>query len=110
VPRFVWAQGGGRGQGGPWIEYRYSEPRAISRAEVFWAEDADGRGCALPASWSLAWWDGSAWKPVEGAAYPTEKDKFNAVRFTTVHTTAIRLLVTPQARVPAGILEWRVNE
>ena len=48
IPRFVWPQG----EGGMWIEYRYSEPRTIGSAEVYWAADADGRGCALPSSWS----------------------------------------------------------
>jgi hypothetical protein len=107
IPRFVWPQG----EGGRWIEYRYSEPRTIGWAEVYWAADADGRGCALPASWWLEWWDGSAWKPVEGvAAYATQKDKFNQVRFTPVHATAIRLQAAAQGRQPAGILEWRVGE
>ena len=107
IPRFVWPPG----ERGMWIEYRYSEPRTIGSAEVYWAADAEGRGCALPSSWWLEWWDGSAWKPVEGtAAYPTEKDKFNRVGFTPVHTMAIRLQATAQGRQPAGILEWRVGE
>jgi len=106
IPRFVWA----RGQAGRWIEYRYGESRRITSSEVYWAADADGRGCLPPASWSLQWWDGAGWKPVEGvAAYPTEKDKFNRVAFTPVQTNAIRLYVVEQGRQPAGILEWRVN-
>jgi hypothetical protein len=57
------------------------------------------------------WWDGAAWKPVEGvAAYATEKDKFNSVHFAPVHTNAIRLQVVEQGRQPAGILEWRISE
>jgi len=107
IPRFVWAQGAG----GRWIEYRYSEPRTMGSAEVYWAADADGQGCAPPSSWSLEWWDGSAWKPVEGVAtYPTDKDRFNRVRFTQVRTTAIRLHVSAEGRRPVGILEWRVGE
>jgi hypothetical protein len=113
IPRFVWAQvaGGRGGDTGRWIEYRYSEPPSIGSAEVYWAADPDGRSCSLPSSWSLEWWDGSTWKPVEGvAAYPIEKDRFNAVHFTPVRTNAIRLLVTTQGRQRAGILEWRVGE
>lgn len=102
IPRFVWTQGGAR-----WIEYRYSEPRPFSSAEVYWAGDS---GVSLPASWRVEWWDGSAWKPVEGVAqYPVEKDKFNRVAFPTVRATAIRLSVTSQGRRPAGILEWKVG-
>jgi hypothetical protein len=112
IPRFVWGPGtGGRGEAGRWIEYRYPEPRTIGSAEVYWAADADGSGCTLPASWQIVWWDGSAWKPVDGvAAYPTEKDKFNQVRFSPTRTNAIRLQVMEQGRRPAGILEWRVSE
>ncbi len=113
IPRFVWPQGGGGrgGQGGMWIEYRYSEARTMGSAEVYWVADAEGRGCALPSSWSLEWWDGAAWKPVEGvAAYPTEKDKFNRVRFTPVAATAIRLRAAAEGRQAVGIFEWRVGE
>lgn len=116
IPRFLWAQqgsGGSRGAGAQdskWIEYRYSEARSIGSAEVYWADDA-AVGCALPTSWRLQWWDGSAWKEVEGVnAHPVEKDRFNQLRFTRLRTTAIRLQVTTQARETAGILEWRVSE
>ncbi len=108
IPRFVWPQAGNRG--GMWIEYRYSEARPMASAEVYWAADAEGKGCAPPASWSLEWLDGAAWKPVEGvAAYPAEKDRFNRVAFTPVTTTAIRLRAASQGRQPVGILEWRIG-
>jgi DUF1680 family protein len=113
IPRFVWPrdQESRGGEGAMWIEYRYPEARAIGSAEVYWAADTDGRGCQPPASWSLEWWDGSAWKPVEGvAAYPAEKDRFNRVRFSPVRTTAIRLRASAEGRRPVGILEWRVSE
>ena len=117
IPRFLWPQqggGGGRGRGGvdtsKWIEYRYSEPRQIASAEVYWAEDAVAR-CAIPSSWSLQWWDGSVWIAVEGVkAYPIEKDRFSQVHFTPVRATAIRLQVTTQDRQTAGILQWRVSQ
>jgi hypothetical protein len=106
IPRFVWPESAD----GMWIEYRYSETRTIASAEVYWAEDADGRGCALPSSWWLEWWDGAAWKPVDApAAYPTGKDRFNRASFTPVHTTAIRLRAAPQGRQPVGILQWRIG-
>ncbi len=111
IPRFLWPQRGAGGAGvGRWIEYRYSEPRQIGSAEVYWAVD-EAAECATPSSWSLEWWDGAAWKAVEGAgAYPAEKDRFNQVRFTPVRTTAIRLRVTAQSGRTAGIMEWRVGE
>ena len=107
IPRFVWPQPTGE----RWIEYRYSDARPMSWAEVYFAADADGRGCDLPASWTLERWDGNGWRPLSGAsAYTTEKDHFNRVTFTRTATTAIRLRVTPQARRAVGILEWRVGQ
>ncbi|HTX37254.1 MAG TPA: beta-L-arabinofuranosidase domain-containing protein [Bryobacteraceae bacterium] len=110
IPRFVWPRAGGRGEG-MWIEYRYSAARPMSSAEVYWAADAAGNGCALPASWSLEWWDNGTWKPVEGVtAYPAEPDRFNRVRFKPVTTTAVRLRAAPMGGQPVGILEWRIGE
>ena len=108
IPRFLWPRGGNNAR---WIEYRYSQPRQIGSVEVYWVEDESGGGCALPSSWSLEWWDGAEWKPVQGvAAYPIARDQFNTVSFPPVHTTAIRLRVTTQGRLTAGILEWRVAQ
>jgi DUF1680 family protein len=110
IPRFVWPRGGAD-RDGMWIEYRYSEARPVSSAEVYWAVDAPGKACGLPASWSILWWDGGTWKPVEGvAAYPAEKDQFNRVRFTPVTTTAVRLRATPLSGQTVGILEWRIGQ
>jgi DUF1680 family protein len=110
VPRFVWPQSGNRAEGA-WIEYRYSSPRDVSTAEVYWAADSDGRGCELPPSWSLQWWDGAAWKPVAAESpYTVDRDRFNRVRFASVHTSALRLQVPLQPRQTVGILQWRVSK
>lgn len=106
IPRFVWPQGGAEGR---WIEYRYPEPRIMASAEVYWATDGDGAGCGLPASWSLEWWDGRAWRPIE-AAYPVEKDRFNSVHFSPMRTDRIRLRANAAGRRAPGILEWRVGD
>jgi hypothetical protein len=107
VPRFVWPQTGA--QNPPWIEFRYPEAQRFSSSEVYWAVDSDPQGCQLPSSWSLEWWDGSVWRPVQGvAAYPAQPDRFNQVRFQAVETTAVRLRVATEGRRPAGIFEWRV--
>ena len=112
IPRFVWPQTGGRAAaGGMWIEYRYSEPRTLASAEIYWAADSDGRGCEAPASWSLQWWDGTTWQQVAATGpYLSALNQFNRIRFAPVHTTAIRLQAVGQGRQPVGILEWRVSE
>jgi DUF1680 family protein len=105
IPRFVWTGGG---QGGRWIEYRYPEPRTIGSAEVYWAADEDAAGCALPASWSVEWWDGAAWKAAE-ATYPVERDRFSVAKFGPLRTDRVRLRVVGAGRRQVGLLEWRVE-
>jgi hypothetical protein len=94
----MWTGGGPR-----WIEYRYPEPRVFGWTEVHWAE--------LPASWRVEWWDGTAWRPAEGASsYPVVKDRFNRATFSPVRTNRIRLSVAVEGRRQPGILEWRVGQ
>jgi hypothetical protein len=123
VPRFVWPDF----ESSPtrefnssqlWVEYRYSRPVGITSSEVYWAVDEGRGGCRLPDSWRLVWLDGTQWKPVEDATnYGVAVDRFNQVRFKPVMTSAIRLEVRPQFRMPGakagplarvGIYEWRV--
>jgi hypothetical protein len=108
VPRFTWSNR----RGAQWIEYRYSRPRRMGSAEVYWADDReDSVGpCRLPAAWSLLYWDGNQWRPVENTTpYETRDGQFSRVRFTPVATTAIRLSVQTKQAVAAGIYEWRVG-
>jgi hypothetical protein len=63
----------------------------------------------LPASWQIAYLDGTEWKPVRAAtAYPVRADAWCSVAFAPVTTTALRLSVRLQADWAAGIHEWKV--
>ena len=42
--------------------------------------------------------------------YPVAKDKWGAVRFAPVKTTALRLLVQLPPNFASGVHEWRVDE
>jgi hypothetical protein len=84
----------------------------------------------MPAAWRILYKDGETWKPVAArTAYGVAKDRFNAVQFEPVTTSALRLEIEPQtvqyrsgqigppdamflsqdvAWREAGLLEWRV--
>ena len=124
IPWFVWWDTYGSRE---WAEYRFSVPRKISWAEVYWADEGelqnsgrvphdlrlqaptDGR-VHLPASWNLLYWSGEAWKPVAAAGgFGIVRDKFNRVTFSEVATTALRVDAQLRPRNTAGILEWRLG-
>lgn len=99
-----------------WVQYDFDAPRRVSRVEVYWFDDEPQRGgCRTPASWSLKYKDGDAWKDVPlGKTYIqspffTAKDQFNTVDFEPVITGSLRLEVQSKDGYSSGILEWRVK-
>jgi DUF1680 family protein len=93
-----------------WIEYAFPAATTVSASEVYWFDDT-GRGeVRVPQTWRLLYKDGSDWKPVDvKAAYGVEKDRYNAVTFTPVTTTGLRMEVTMQPQWSAGVQEWKVK-
>jgi hypothetical protein len=96
---------------GEWAQYAWKTPVHVNGAKVYWFDDT-GRGeCRLPASWQIEYRDGDNWKPVAAAEpYPVAKDKWCAVRFAPVKTTALRLDVQLPPNFAAGVHEWKVDE
>ncbi len=112
-----------------WIEYEFKRPTLVSSSETYFVDDS--RFCRLPGSWRILYKDGDEWKPVANKGpYAVGRDRFNAVAFDPVRTTAVRLEVEPQnilykagaAGPPAalrinkdtiwrefGIIEWRIK-
>ena len=95
---------------GEWAQYTWKTPTQVSGARVYWFDDT-GRGeCRLPASWRIEYLGKRDWKPVTVAeAYPIAKDKWCAVRFTPVKTTALRLVVQLAPGFAAGVHEWKAD-
>lgn len=99
-----------------WVQYDFDTPRKVSTVGVYWFDDEPQHGgCRTPASWSLKYKDGDAWKDVPlGKTYIqspffTNKDQFNELEFEPVTTSALRLEVQCKESFSAGILEWRVK-
>ncbi len=76
-------------QGSQWIELDWAKPVTADAAAIyFWS---DGSGVLPPASWTIQYWNGSAFVPVTGASgYGTKLDTFNSVTFQPVTTTRLR--------------------
>jgi hypothetical protein len=73
---------------------------------VYFADD--GGGLRLPASWTVQYWNGSAWTDVSNAStYPTADDTFNAVTFDQVTTTKLRVLLQ-SGLGSVGAIQWIV--
>ena len=89
----------------------FAKPATVSEAQVYWFDDTGQGSVRVPKSWRLLYRDGTTWKPVATTAdaYGTAKDRYNAVRFKPVTTSALRLEVVMQPAVSAGVQEWKVK-
>ena len=116
--------------GSSWIQYDFPETTEVRSADVYWYDDH--RFCRLPTSWRILYNDAGTWKPVTNLGpYPVEKNEFNAVAFSPVRTTGLRLEIQgrkqtyfdgvigpptgnfirngPVEWYEFGVLEWRVK-
>lgn len=93
-----------------WVQYTFEKPATVSESELYWFDDSGQGGVRVPASWRLLYKSGEEWKPVENLGpYGVEKDKFNRVTFKPVTTGALRVELTMQPNVSAGLQKWKVK-
>jgi uncharacterized protein len=98
--------------GTEWVSYRFARPRKLSECSVYWFDDTGLGACRVPAEWRLLWLDGKEWRPVKllaGAAYGTERDRFNKVAFEPVTAREVRLEVELRPGYSGGVLRWAVR-
>ncbi|WP_305787164.1 Ig-like domain-containing protein [Symbioplanes lichenis] len=101
-----------------WLQYDFPSAVRVDRASIdFWSDSTTGgSGVAVPASWGLQFWDGTAWRDVSGATGfdPAVRGRTNEVSFDPVTTTRLRATfrALPDAAGTAwsavGVSEWRV--
>ena len=109
IRRFTWWDHKGTSE---WVAYDFEKPRKVSKASVYWFDDArTNGGCRVPASWKLLYKDAAgAWQPVKAKGpFGAAADKYNAVEFEPVETTGLRLEAQLRKDYSAGILEWKVE-
>jgi hypothetical protein len=91
--------------GQQWVTLTWASAQALNAAEVYFFDD--NGGVRLPASWTLQYWNGSAWVAVPNAGgYPRVLNQYNRVTFGPVTTTALRVLLEGGTS-PVGLLEVR---
>lgn len=78
------------------------------RARMYWFDD--DQGIDLPASYSIQYWNGTAWVNVTSPlGLGVVGNQFNTTTFTPVSTTKIRLNITAKTGLSTGIEQWKVN-
>ncbi|BDI31184.1 hypothetical protein CCAX7_32350 [Capsulimonas corticalis] len=99
-----------------WIQYKLPKPVRISKALIYWFEDAGDRSgwypfsgeFHAPKSWRLEYRDGASWKPVRGvAAYGVALDRPNIVDFDPIVASSLRLTIDTGNR-PVSLYRWDV--
>jgi hypothetical protein len=101
--------------GTQWVQLDWERPVRVDASDMYFfqdvADDFDG-GVKRPESWSISYWDGSAFVEVPNASgYPTERDEYNHTSFGPVVTTTLRATLDSQDFSGAGgvgMLEWKV--
>ncbi len=110
-------QGGADG-GSHWIQYAFPQTETVAEAAVYWtgASENPGRGQATagpqaPRSWRILYKTAdNEWHPVQATTpYGNETSKFNAVQFTPVKTSAMRIEFQTAPNTEVGVSEWRVG-
>ena len=116
-PRLSWWDQKGTTE---WAELDFPEATKVGKARVFWFADKPvNGGCDVPEKWSILYKDGDTWSPVNAgdgwkpveqpSNYGVAPDRFNAVSFTPVQTTALRIQVQLKPGWSGGICEWEVE-
>jgi hypothetical protein len=94
--------------GSQYMELDWSQPVTTNGSSVYFADD--GGGLQLPASWTVQYWNGSAFVNVsDPSSYPEADNTFNQVTFDPVTTTKLRVVM--QAAPTAGgvgAIQWVV--
>lgn len=94
-----------------WVSYTFDKPHTVSSCKVYWFDDGPWGGCRIPAAWKIYYMDDAGrWVPVKNTSeYEIAKDKYNAVTFEPVTTSALKLEVQLPEDNSTGIHEWIVN-
>ncbi len=107
IPRHTWWDHRGTAE---WVQYDFAAPQAVSAIEVYWFDDTGAGQCRVPASWTLLYRDGDAWKPAPGNPnYGVRRHKYNRAEFGPVTTSALRIEAQLQDGFSGGVLEWKVE-
>lgn len=90
-----------------WVQYDWARPVTTNRVDIYWW--ADGQGVGLPASYTITYWNGSAFIPVSNPkGLSVSSNGFNSTTFDEVKTDKLRVEMASDGKHSTGILEWKV--
>ncbi|GIH03315.1 hypothetical protein Rhe02_13820 [Rhizocola hellebori] len=93
--------------GQQWAQLTWATAQQVRVADVYFFDD--NGGVRLPASWSLQYWNGTAFVAVPGASgFPVALNVYNRVTFTSLSTTRLRVVLNSGAG-SVGLLEVKVT-
>jgi len=93
-----------------WVELTFEKPSTVSSSEVYWFDDTGRGGVRVPASWRLLYKSGDTWVTVDTTStYGVARNGWNAVSFTPVTTSALRIELSMQQGFSAGLQEIKVK-
>lgn len=89
-----------------WLEIDFGKAQKIARVELAIYDDRGG--VQAPASYSVQFWNGSAWQDAAEQKKTPEAPvggQFNEVRFTPVETTRVRVVFVHRGMARSGVSE-----
>jgi hypothetical protein len=90
-----------------WVQYTFGTNKTISRTEVYWFDD--NQGLDLPASYTIQYWNGTAWEEVSNpSGLGVLGNQYNVTTFTPVMTDRIRININAKPNFSTGIEQWKV--
>ncbi|MDQ0874886.1 hypothetical protein QFZ77_003545 [Paenibacillus sp. V4I3] len=90
-----------------WVQLDFTTAKTISGSDIYWFDD--DQGIDLPASYTLQYWNGTAWVNVGSpSGLGVTANQYNTTTFTPVSTTKIRLNITAKSTFSSGIESWKV--
>jgi DUF1680 family protein len=94
--------------GTQWVTYTWTQPISTSSIDVYWFDDHNG--VRLPKQARLYFWDGMQFTPTDPSSVGLKESHYNALSFSPVTTTRLRLELDSNGVSSTGILQWRVYD
>lgn len=89
-----------------WVEFYFTETKAVSKVKVYWYDDGPDGGCRIPASWKIQYRLIKEWRDVvPKGEYPITKDDWDSMEFFSVKTDALRIMVELPKDYATGLYE-----
>ncbi|MFC8848286.1 MULTISPECIES: discoidin domain-containing protein [unclassified Micromonospora] len=93
-----------------WYEVNLGQTRTVDDVWLYFRDDRAGNRYRAPASYTVRYYDGTAWVTAAAQARTpgTPRANYNRVRFTPVATQRLRVEVTHAAGARTGLTELKV--